>query len=744
MQRTHTCGQLRGPDIGKSVLLQGWCHSRRDHGGLIFIDLRDRYGITQIVFDPRIDEKVHEAAGHLKREDVVSVKGKVERRKPDMENPKLDTGMVEVFVSEMAVLNRADTPPIEIDARVTTNEDMRLKYRYLDLRKPEMQRNLAIRHSVIKAMRDYLDGQKFLEIETPILAKSTPEGARDYLVPSRVHPGKFYALPQSPQIFKQLLMVGGCDRYFQIARCFRDEDLRADRQPEFTQLDIEMSFISQEDIFALIEGLVKKIWKDIVGIEVPTPFGRLAYHEAMETYGSDKPDTRFGLHLTEMKDVVRDSQFKVFTDITGAGGMVKCINAKGCASFTRTDIEDLTAFVAAYGSKGMAWMKVTNQGLESSIVKFFSKDIQDLMIKRAKAAPGDLLLFIGDKDPKVVYQAAGALRLELGKKLNLLDQKMFNFLWVVDFPMFEYSGEEGRLMAMHHPFTSPKDKELMLLEKEPLKVKANAYDIVLNGTEIGGGSIRIHQRAVQSVIFRALGISEEEAKEKFGFLLEAFRYGAPPHGGIALGIDRLIAIITGNESIREVIAFPKTKSAESLMDSAPNDVSEKQLQELHIRPDIVREQKNVAFNKLVEVLQREKMQYEVVEHKPVFTSREAAEARGTELRQGCKALILKTEEGFIQAVVPGDKEIDLKKLQRITLFKHLEMASPQDVKRASGCDIGAVPPAGNLFGLKVWFDKGITQNEIVAFNAGSHSRSIKMRAKDLRQVVNPVIAEFSQ
>ncbi len=579
MKRTHTCGDLTDQDVGKEVTLQGWVHTRRDHGGIIFIDLRDRYGLTQLRFDPK-SGATHEEAQKLRREFVVEAKGKVVPRPQGMENQKLKTGKIEVDASSLKILNTAETPPFEIDDRVEINEDARLKYRYLDLRRPMMQKNLMIRHRVAKSSRDFFDSEGFIEIETPMLAKSTPEGARDYLVPSRVHPGKFFALPQSPQLFKQLLMVAGFDRYVQVVKCFRDEDLRADRQPEFTQIDVEMSFVEVEDILSIMERLVKKIWKDVLGIDLTTPFPRIVYKDAMERYGSDKPDTRFGLELIEVGDIMKKSDFQVFKSVIEHGGIVKCINAKGCAEFSRKDIDELTAFVATYGAKGLAWAKMTDK-LESSIVKFMNEGVQKELIARTKAEKGDLLLFVADKH-MVVYESLGALRKELAKRLNLIDKSKFNFLWVYDFPLLEWSEEERRHMAVHHPFTSPKDEDVPLLEKDPGKARAKAYDLALNGVELGGGSIRIHRREVQSKIFKLLGIGAEEAKAKFGFLLEAFSFGAPPHGGIAFGLDRMAAMMTGNESIREVIAFPKNKAAQSLMDDSPSEVNPKQLKELHV------------------------------------------------------------------------------------------------------------------------------------------------------------------
>jgi aspartyl-tRNA synthetase len=583
MKRTHTCGDLTLKDKDKEVILQGWVHTRRDHGGVIFIDLRDRYGMTQVVFDPQISKETHKAAHVLKREYVIEVGGKVSPRPEGMKNPKLKTGEIEVEATELKILNSSETPPFEIDDRMDLNEDIRLKYRYLDLRKPNMQANLIMRHRVTKAVRDFFDREGFLEIETPMLSKSTPEGARDYLVPSRVNPGKFFALPQSPQLFKQLLMVAGFDRYAQIVKCFRDEDLRADRQPEFTQIDVEMSFIDEEDIYGIMERLMKHVWKVALGMDIKIPFPRLTHREAMERFGSDKPDTRFGLELIEVGDLMKKSNFEVFKSVLARGGIIRCINAKGCASFSRKDIEELTNFAAIYGAKGLAWMKMGDK-LESSIVKFFDEKVQKELIERTKAKKGDLLLFVADTH-KVVYDSMGALRVELARRLKLLKDE-YNFLWVNNFPLIEWSEDEQKHVAVHHPFTSPRDEDLNHLDSDPSKVRAKAYDMVLNGVELGGGSIRIHKREVQERMFKVLGISQEEAKQKFGFLLEAFTYGAPPHGGIAFGLDRIIAMLTKNESIREVIAFPKNKAAQSLMDDAPSEVSGKQLKELHLELDL--------------------------------------------------------------------------------------------------------------------------------------------------------------
>jgi len=745
MKRTHTCGELNDKDVNKKVTLCGWCSSRRDHGGVIFIDLRDRYGLTQVVFDPSFSMETHKAAEKLGREDVIQVSGIIKKRKDGMENPKLKTGAIEVFVEKLEILNEAKTPPLEIDDRIFTHEDMRLKYRYLDLRRSGMQNNILIRHKAAKAVRDYFDNLNFLEIETPLLTKSTPEGARDYLVPSRIHPGKFYALPQSPQIFKQLLMVSGFDRYFQIAKCFRDEDLRADRQPEFTQIDVEMSFVEEDDVIEAMEGMMKHIWRIVLNKEIKIPFPRLTYEEAVSRYGLDKPDTRFDLHLVDVTEIARHSNFEVFTKAINQNGIVKCVNAKNCAGFSRTIIEELTSFVAIYGSKGLAWMKVTEKGLESSIVKFFDEKIQKEIIHAANAKKDDLLFFVGDADHNIVNEALGNLRVELAKRLKLIDSNHFNFVWVVDFPFFKKDEYENWTFT-HNPFSAPKDEHMQwLMKKENVgKILTTQYDMVLNGTEIGGGSIRNHKPEALQSVFEIMGYNKEEIQDRFGHVIEAFSYGAPPHGGIAFGFDRLVAMITQNESIREVIAFPKNKAAESLMESAPSEVSEKQMQELHIKLDFVKETVNVVFGKIRDVLNKEKIEYEVLEHKPVFTSKEAAEVRGTELKQGTKALILKTEEGFIQAVVSGAKELDIEKLQKITLFKKIEMANAKEVRQATGCNIGSVPPFGNLFDLKVYFDKSVVENDVVAFNAGTHTKSIKMKAKDLVRVVNPQIGEFGK
>lgn len=584
MLRTHTCGQLNENDIGKSVKLCGWVATRRDHGNLIFIDLRDGYGLTQLVFDPQVNAAAHKTGEELRSEFVVLVEGKVGARPEGTVNDKLATGKIEVRAENVEILNKAATPPFEIGDDINVTEESRLKYRYLDLRRPSMQKSLRLRHKTCKIARDYFDKKNFIEVETPILTKSTPEGARDYLVPSRVNPGMFYALPQSPQLFKQILMVSSMDRYFQIAKCFRDEDLRADRQPEFTQFDIEMSFVTEEDIYEISEGLMKELFKGAIGYELQTPFPRLKYSEAMARYGCDKPDTRFGMELVEITDIVKGCGFKVFADVVSKGGKVAAISAKGCANYSRGQTDELIEFVKTYGAKGLANFKVEGGKLVSQIDKFFKPEELAAIKDKVGSQDGDMIFIVADK-PKIVYDSLSQLRKLFGKRLDLIDEKKFNFLWVTDFPLFQYDAEDKRWVSEHHPFTAVHPEDLSLLEKgESLeKVRSRSYDLVINGTEIGSGSIRIHQSQMQELIFKTIGITDEDAKVRFGFLLDAFKFGAPPHGGVAFGLDRLLTIFLGCESIRDVIAFPKTQKAFCPMTSAPSNVDEKQLRELSIR-----------------------------------------------------------------------------------------------------------------------------------------------------------------
>ena len=594
MHRSCGCGRVTEKDCGKELTLAGWVNTRRDHGGLIFIDLRDRSGIVQVVMSPQYGEDAFHKAEDVRSEYVLAIRGIVRERSPETVNPKMQTGKIEVVVSEMRVLNKAKTPPFYVEDGIDVDETVRLKHRYIDLRRPEMQRNLIMRHKIVHEMRQFLDAHDFLEVETPILTKSTPEGARDYLVPSRVNPGKFYALPQSPQLFKQLLMVSGLERYFQIARCFRDEDLRADRQPEFTQLDIELSFEDQDFILDLMEHMMQRIFKNVLNVDIQIPFKRITWDDAMNLYGSDKPDLRFDMHFYDISDLLRDTGFKVFRNVLDNGGIVKAITVKGDAAIPRRELDGLVDYVGNYGAKGLAWIGLNKDGsLKCQITKFLGEDKIREIGKFCEAENGDLILIIADK-PKVVAQALGELRLEMARRMNLIDENEFCFRWVTDFPMFEYSEEDKRWVAEHHPFTAPRDEDVQYLLTDPSKVYAKAYDMVLNGVEAGGGSLRIYQEELQEKVFKAIGITHEEAQEKFGFLLDAFRYGAPPHAGIALGLDRLVMLMLRLGSIRDVIAFPKTQSAIDQMTQAPSEVVDMQLKELHIRV-YVKKEKNLLI-----------------------------------------------------------------------------------------------------------------------------------------------------
>jgi aspartyl-tRNA synthetase len=740
MKKTNNCGELNAKDENKEAILMGWVDTRRDHGGVIFVDLRDREGITQIVFNPEFNAKTHKKADGLRREFVIAVKGIVKKRKEGMANPNLKTGEIEVFANELEIITKAETPPIEIDDKKVANEDMRLKFRYLDLRRPQMIGNLKFRHKVVTAAREYFNANGFIEIETPILVRPTPEGARDYLVPSRVSPGNFYALPQSPQLYKQILMIAGIERYYQIARCLRDEDLRADRQPEHTQFDLEMSFVDEEDIREAVEGLYKYIFKKALNIEFKEKFPVLTYDEAMDKYGIDKPDIRFELFLKDVTSIVVKSDFGVFKDVVKNGGIIKCVVAP--KDLPRKEIDDLIKFSQENGAKGMAWMRVSDKGLESNIAKYFSEPVQKELIKAIGAKPNSIIMFIAEKKKKC-NEVLAKLRLEIARRLDLIPKNKFAFCWVVDFPLFEFDEDTQAWVPAHHMFSMPKKEHWKYLETEPGKVYANLYDIILNGVELGSGSMRIHDPELQEKVMKVIGLSKEDAYRKFGFLLEAYKYGAPMHGGMGLGVDRLVAMMLGTNDIREVIAFPKNKAAQCPMDDSPNVIDEAQLKELHIKVDVIKVDKEEVFRRITESMKKEGIKYDVIEHEATFTSEESAKARGTELKQGVKALVCRAGKKFVQICVPGNKEIDLGKAS-LAIGAKIETANANEVREAIQCPIGAVPPFGNIFGIDVFIDEDVLKNEHVAFNAGLHTRSIKMKAKDLAKVTKAKIGKFSK
>ncbi|MBU0758729.1 MAG: aspartate--tRNA ligase [Nanoarchaeota archaeon] len=592
MLRTHTCGELRSNHIDKKVTIAGWCNSQRNLGGLIFVDVRDRYGLTQAIFDPEHKSKIFELAKSLKREDVIQITGAVRSRGQELKNKAMPTGEIEILADELVILNKSEPLPMDIDGKSNVTEETRLKYRYLDLRRPEMQKNLSMRHSAFKAALNYLDSQKFLHIETPMLMKSTPEGARDYVVPSRVNPGEFYALPQSPQLYKQILMVSGFDRYFQLARCLRDEDLRADRQPEHTQIDLEMSFVEREDVFEVVEGLMKAMWKEVIGVELKTPFVKLSYSDAIEKYGSDKPDLRFGLEMCDVSDIMKNTEFQVYKTIIAEGGKVKCLKVTDSAEkLSRKELDRLAETAKTHKAKGMSWLKVSGGGAEGSITKFFDESLVRELFEKTEAKNGDTLLFIADSDAETASKSLGQVRLALGNKLGLIPEGQWKFAWIIDFPLFEWNEEENKWDAMHHMFCSPKKEDLEKLESDTGNVFCNQYDLTLNGVELCSGSIRINVPEIQERVMKIVGFPKEEAEKRFGFLLEAFRYGAPPHGGVGIGFDRIVALMCGYNDIREVIAFPKNKNAQCPMDGSPAEITERQLKELHIKVDLTKNQK---------------------------------------------------------------------------------------------------------------------------------------------------------
>ena len=746
--RSNSCNDLTSKEDGQEVKLVGWVDRRRDHGGLIFIDLRDRYGITQIVTDPELSGAAHAILEKVRPEWVLQIVGKVRARPTGQENKKMATGEIEILVNEVKVLNEAETPPFEISEENDENEEIRLKFRYLDLRRKRLQKNIVLRHQVLQATRKYFYDQNFVEIETPILIKGTPEGAREYIVPSRVHAGKFYVLPQSPQQLKQLSMVAGFDRYMQIARCFRDEDQRGDRQPEFTQMDLEMSFVDAEDVMAVNEAALTSITQECrpdakLQLDKAGKFPRFTFEEAMNRFGSDKPEIRFELEFADVSEECKGCGFGIFAGTVEKGGVIKVLRVPGGAEFSRKDVEALEDAAKIYGAKGLAWIKISEK-LEGVPVSKLGDDLSKKIVEKCGGAQGDILLFLAD-EWETACNSLGAVRNAVAAKLELLKGKEneFAFCWVTDFPMFSQNKETGEIGAVHHPFTRPKNEKDFA--KDPLAAKAEAYDVILNGYEIGGGSVRIHERDLQKKIFDILKVSDEDAERRFGHILKAFSYGAPPHGGIAWGIDRLAMIFAGEPNIREVIAFPKTNRAEDLMLGAPDIIPDAQLKEANIASlGAEKNKQRDLFGEIEQLLNSQKIKFETLEHAAVKTSEEAAKVRGTQLEQGARALIWKTEDGYIQSICSAAQEVDEAKLKKIAGVKKLELAKPDEVKNLTGCEIGCVPPFGGLFDLKVFVDKSLATNEEIVFSAGLHTKSIKMKFVDFAKIVGEKVEDFAK
>jgi aspartyl-tRNA synthetase len=745
MKRTNTCGELRKEHIGKEVVLNGWVSTCRDHGGIIFIDLRDRFGITQIVFDPKEDGDSHNLAEKLRREDVVGVSGKVRKRLEGMENHNLETGEIEVVINKVEVFSKAATPPIEVDDRVNINDEIRLRYRYLDLRRPKVIKNLVKRHKIINAGREYFNKMGFLEVTTPMLVKSTPEGARDYVVPSRMSPGKFYALPQSPQLYKQILMVAGFDRYYQVATCLRDEDLRADRQPEHGQFDFEMSFVSSDDIRDFVNGLFKHIFKQVEGIDLPD-FPIFSYEEAIDKYGTDKPDIRYDLFLKDVTEIMKNSEFSVFKDVIKDGGVIKCINPE--KDFGRAEVDGYIKFCQENGSKGMAWMKVTDSGLDSNIVKYFPKEVQDDIIKATGAKPGSTLMFIADKK-KACNDIISRLRQKVAKDLKLYDEKEFRFCWVKDFPLFAYNEDEERWEPEHHMFSMPKPEFVDDFEKRPGEVIGDLWDLVLNGVELGSGSVRVSNPKVQERIMKLIGLSLEEANRKFGFLLEAYKYGGPPHGGMGLGIDRIIALMCGTNDIREVIAFPKNKNAECPMDGCPSEIDESQLKELHVKTDIIkvgaRGFLSVSSTAVTDYLDEQDIMYKKQPHsKSVHSVNEIAKERNVKPDEIARVMVLTDGGDYFMAIVPGNKDVNLKKTAAAFGKEKLEPATKEQILNVTGYPMDAVSPFLQKKKLPAVVDKAFTFYKQCSFSSGDPSLGIMMECKKLIEMLDAKVESVSK